>query len=84
MTTILQKNAMKTLPNGNGGINHDLEHQVQNIEVNNYNKVCGDIEVKEDLEMMTDSIQSEGSEMVLDEKSRIKTRNMVQSIVILM
>ncbi|KAK9871953.1 hypothetical protein WA026_015201 [Henosepilachna vigintioctopunctata] len=63
MTTILQKNAMKTLPNGNGGIHHDLEHQVQNIEVNNYNEVCGDTEVKEDLEMLTDSIQSEGPEI---------------------
>ncbi|KAK9889990.1 hypothetical protein WA026_008802 [Henosepilachna vigintioctopunctata] len=55
------KRVHQTLPNGNSGIHHDLEHQVQNIEVNNYNKVCGDIEVEEDLEMLTDSIQNQSA-----------------------
>ncbi|KAL3271306.1 hypothetical protein HHI36_021795 [Cryptolaemus montrouzieri] len=66
MTTILQKNGMKTLPNGNSGIcNHNLEHQVQNIEVDNYNdnQITEEIEIKEEIEMLPDTVQSEGPEI---------------------
>ncbi|XP_045467030.1 TATA box-binding protein-like 1 [Harmonia axyridis] len=44
MTTLLQKNGMKTLQNGNNSLHHNINHQVQNLDY----ALCEDATVKDE------------------------------------
>ncbi|XP_044763956.1 TATA box-binding protein-like 1 [Coccinella septempunctata] len=61
MTTILQKNSMKTLQNGNKGIHHNLNHQVQNLDY----ELCDESKIKEETQeiAITEEVATEGPEI---------------------